>query len=500
MALSPAASTTSTLTPSHSIWYSNSAEKTIVWSANRDHPVHARRSALTLQKGGSMVLTDYDGTVVWRVDGGLTEVCYSQLLDTGNLVMKDTGGKILWQSFDSPTDTLLPTQPFTAATKLVAATQLHIYGHYILSFSDMSILYLIYVDSGVSDIYWPDPDTPFFANDRKRYNYTRLGVLNDLGQFVSSDFATQVALVASDGGPGIYSLNSSDGTWSVSMVVMPQPCKIHGLCGPNGICHYSPMPTCSCPPGYEMINPGNWSQGCSAIVNITCGAAQPMRLLRLPNTDFWGSDQLPHESMSFKACKDICMSDCTCKGFLYIEGTGLCFPKSLLFSGRSYPPGNNPRTMYIKIPASVDISNMSLPQSNAIQSTQHYPKCDHMSTTEIQLFPDVHNTGSAESKWFYFYGFAAAVFVTEILFVTSAWMFVLRRELRPVQSLEGYKVISNHFLQYSYNELKTATANFKIEVGRGSSGVIYNGILDDNREIAVKRLENVRRGKQEFQS
>jgi hypothetical protein len=327
-----------------------------------------------------MVLTDYDGTVVWRVDGDLTEVWYAQLLDTGNLVMKDAGGKILWQSFDSPIDTLLPTQPFTAATKLVAATQLHIYGHYILSFSDMSILSLIYDDSDVSDIYWPDPDTPFFSNDRKRYNYTRLGVLNNLGQFVSSDFAIQEALVASDAGPGIkgritlhpdgdhriYSLNSSDGTRSVSMVVMPQPCKIHSLCGPNGICHYSPMPTCSCPRGYEMINPGNWSQGCSAIVNITCGAAQPMRLLRLPNTDFWGSDQLPHEAMPFKACMDICMSDCTCKGFLYIQGTGLCFPKSLLSSGRSYPPGNNPRTMYIKIPASVDISDMSIPQSNVI--------------------------------------------------------------------------------------------------------------------------------------
>jgi serine/threonine protein kinase len=135
-----------------------------------------------------------------------------------------------------------------------------------------------------------------------------------------------------------------------------------------------------------------------------------------------------------------------------------------------------------------------------IQSTQHYPKCGHTSTTAIRLFPDVHKTGSAESKWLYFYGFAAAVFVTEILFFTSAWMFVLRREWRPVQSLEGYKVISNHFRQYSYNELKTATANFKIEVGRGSSGVIYKGILDDNSEIAVKRLENVRRGKQEFQS
>lgn len=497
-----------------SIWYSNSAEKTILWSANRDHPVHARRSLLTLQKDGNMVLTDYDGTVVWRADGDLSNVRYAQLLDTGNLVMKDTSGMIVWQSFDSPTDTLVPTQPITATTKLVSATQLHVRGHYIFRFGDMSILSLIYDDPDVSDIYWPDPDTPVFQNNRNRYNNTRLGVLDDLGKFVASDFADQQALVASDAGPGIkrrltldhdgnlriYSLNSSNGTWSVSMNAMSQPCKIHGLCGPYGICHYSPRPTCSCPPGYAMINHGNWSQGCRAIVNITCDAAHPVRFLRLPNTDFWGNDQQHLSPVSFQACRDICMSDCTCKGFLYVEGIGWCFPKSLLFSGRSYPPRPDPRTMYIKLPVSVDISNMSIPQSNVLDSTPHHLKCDDMSTRVIQLFPDVHKTSSGESKWFYFYGFVIAIFVIEVFFITSAWLFVLRRELMPAQVVEGYKVISSYFRRYSYDELVKATANFKDELGRGGSGVVYKGILDEDRAIAVKRLENVRQGKEEFQS
>ncbi|KAL6865238.1 hypothetical protein ACP4OV_016389 [Aristida adscensionis] len=424
-----------------SIWYSNSAENTIVWSANRGRPVHARRSKLMLQKDGSMVLTDYDGTVVWsaEAEGDLADVKYAQLLDTGNLVLKDISGKVVWQSFSSPTDTLLPTQPITATTKLVSTTQLHVSGHYIFRFGDMSILSLIYDDPDVSDIYWPDPDTPFFDNGRKRYNNTRLGVLDDLGQFVSSDFAAQQELVASDAGPGIkrrltldpdgnlrvYSLNSSDGTWSVSMAAMPEPCKIHGLCGPNGICHYSPLPSCSCPPGYEMINPGNWSQGCRAVVNITCDDAQPVRFLRLPNTDFWGNDQQQLESLSFQACKDICLRDCTCKGFLYVLGIGLCFPKSLLFSGRSYPPRHGPRTMYIKIP----------------------------------------REGRGQPK---------------LWKVTESYL--------PISRDNGYK------------ELEMATGNFRDEIGKGGSGVVYKGILNDDRAIAVKRLENVRQSKQEFQS
>jgi hypothetical protein len=34
----------------------------------------------------------------------------AQLLDTGNLVIKGKGDIFLWQSFDSPTDTLLPNK------------------------------------------------------------------------------------------------------------------------------------------------------------------------------------------------------------------------------------------------------------------------------------------------------------------------------------------------------------------------------------------------------
>lgn len=52
-----------------SIWYSNSANKTVVWSANRGRPVHSRRSAVTLLKDGTMVLKDNDGTTVWFTDG-----------------------------------------------------------------------------------------------------------------------------------------------------------------------------------------------------------------------------------------------------------------------------------------------------------------------------------------------------------------------------------------------------------------------------------------------
>ena len=112
------------------------SSKTVVWTANRGRPVHARGAAVTLKKGSALVLMDYDGAVVWQAQGdNSVGVQYAELLDTGNLVMKNSSGIIVWQSFDSPTDTLLPGQRITATTKLVPTTGLHVPGHFIFHIS-----------------------------------------------------------------------------------------------------------------------------------------------------------------------------------------------------------------------------------------------------------------------------------------------------------------------------------------------------------------------------
>ncbi|OEL18871.1 putative receptor protein kinase ZmPK1 [Dichanthelium oligosanthes] len=472
------------------IWFTNLVNKTVVWTANRGHPVHAWGAAVTLWKGGALVLTDYDGAVVWQAQGddsagvqysqlldtgNLGGVQYAQLLDTGKLVMKNSSGMVVWQSFDSPTDTLLPTQHISAAIKLT------------LTMESIRI-------TGIG------------------INSTTLAGLDERGNFFSSDFANQQAIVASDEGHGIkrrltldpdgnlrlYSLNNSDGRWSVSWIALSQPCNIHGLCGPNGICHYLPGPTCSCPPGYVMSNPGDWSQGCRAIVDITCAVeqAQPVnKFLRLPDTDFWGSNQLHLIDIFFETCKNICIADCTYKGFQYQQGTGSCFPKAFLFRGQSYAACT--MSFYLKLPMSVNISGIPIPQTNVLVSREYHPDCGQ-TTTMMEL-----DVGKGEAKWFYLYGFAGAIFVLEVLFTAFAWFFVLRWGLgaSEIQALEeGYKVMASNFRRYSYKELVKATRKFKDELGRGGSGIVYKGILDDSRAVAVKMLENVRHCEVEFQA
>jgi serine/threonine protein kinase len=86
----------------------------------------------------------------------------------------------------------------------------------------------------------------------------------------------------------------------------------------------------------------------------------------------------------------------------------------------------------------------------------------------------------------------------EILFITFGCWFMSRNE--PVEALDGYKEISNHFRRYTYKELVRATTNFKDELGRGGSGVVYKGILDDGRLVAVKKLDDATQGEEEFQA
>jgi hypothetical protein len=202
-----------------------------------------------------------------------------------------------------------------------------------------------------------------------------------------------------------------------------------------------------------------------------------------------------------QACKNTCLSDCTCRGFQYLQGSGACYPKAFLHNGKAYTASTKSSLiMFVKLPASVNISGISVPQTNVLVQRNEGPDCSRVSppTTE-----PLHKANQGDAKWFYFYGFAGAIFVLELFFIAFAWFFVLRWELgaSEIQAVQkGYKAITSNFRRYGYKELVKATRKFKHELGRGGSGIVYRGVLDDKRVVAVKALENVRQCEEEFQA
>ncbi|GLT56880.1 hypothetical protein SLA2020_298940 [Shorea laevis] len=92
------------------IWYKKPATGTVVWVANRENPLSDGEGVLVLYPKGPLAILNSTKGVIWLSNTSRSaESPVAQLLDSGNLVVKD--GKpenYLWQSFDYPSDTLLP--------------------------------------------------------------------------------------------------------------------------------------------------------------------------------------------------------------------------------------------------------------------------------------------------------------------------------------------------------------------------------------------------------
>jgi hypothetical protein len=100
------------------IWYQNIPLRTVVWVANRRNPIKDLSGVLMVNGSGNLVLLDQNRTVVWSANSTKeARNPIAQLLESGNLVLRDDQKEenpesYLWQSFDYPSDTLLPGMKF----------------------------------------------------------------------------------------------------------------------------------------------------------------------------------------------------------------------------------------------------------------------------------------------------------------------------------------------------------------------------------------------------
>ncbi|KZV51750.1 hypothetical protein F511_11438 [Dorcoceras hygrometricum] len=485
------------------IWFTNSRDKTVVWVANRDRPVNRKGSRVTFRRDGTMVLTDIDDTVVWQTNTTSTDVSAAKVLDSGNLVLTNPKGDVLWQSFDSPTDTLLPYQPFTKATKLTSVLRNGSYGtgYFNLYFGSDNVLRLIYDSPDTSISYWPDPDNTIYVNGRTNYNGSRIAVLDDMGRFLSSD---HLQFNASDMGYGVkrrltmdydgnlrvYSLVNSTGLWDVTWQALLQPCKVLDLCGIYAICVYAPEPTCVCPPGFEQVDPSDWNAGCKAMFDRALLKSRMVKFLAIPHTDYYGHDLNATYSVTFEQCRQSCMEDFRCQGFSYrLLGQGFCLVKSELLNGYASPDFR--ATIYIKIPGNLQTKKPDI--FHALRST-----CGSSDAVVLQGSPSMYDFVNRRVKWVYIYSFTIVIGAIELIFVVLGWWLLFRKHGVPASVEAGYRMISGQFRCYSYSELKKATGNFKEELGRGGSGVVFKGVLSDERVVAVKRLGDSFHGQEEY--
>ncbi|XP_022934890.1 putative receptor protein kinase ZmPK1 [Cucurbita moschata] len=484
----------------YSIWFAKSADKTVVWMANRDNPVNGHQSKLILKANGNLILTDADGSLTWSSNTITTEQVELRLLENGNLVLMNQNEGFIWQSFDSPTDTLLPQQQFLKNSTLVSMRNPGTYlsGFYFLKFNDDNVLNLIYNSPSLSSIYWPDPGRSVFENGRTRYNSSRVAILNDMGRFESTDnlnfnatdygFGPKRRLTMDyDGVLRLYSLVESTGTWNISWLPMGQldACLVHGLCGEFGICSYNPLPTCTCPPGFTRNDASDWSKGCKPSFNLSCDS-QNLDFMHLPRTDYYGYDLVGYtRGVSVETCRNSCLKNCQCLGFGYsMEGFGQCFPKGALRNGNLKP--DSIILMHIKIPKENRVAEM---------------KGGDLKCSVSELVPTTQVYAENKAKFRYMglmIGFVGVVGFIEFIFIGFGWWNVFQKRVNEELVNMGYIVLAVGFKRFTYAEMNRATRNFEQVIGKGGFGTVYKGELDDGRAVAVKRLEGVLQGEAEF--
>ncbi|XP_027094308.1 putative receptor protein kinase ZmPK1 [Coffea arabica] len=484
-----------------SIWFAERYDDnhTIVWMANRDQLVNGQHTKLILQNSGNLELTDAGQLLVWSSATESSSSVQLELHDNGNLILSTSDGQNLWQSFDSPTDTLLPEQLFTRNSILVSSRSKTNYssGFYKLYFGSDNVLHLRYEGPEITNVFWPDPTLVIWTAGRSTYNSSKVAMLNSSGYFLSSDtlqFNTsdcgvrlQRRLVMDvDGNLRVYSLDKATQSWQVTWQQSSEPCSIPGICGANSICSSAPDSErkCTCLPGYKMNNLTDWSNGCEPDFKLSCTDTVSSGFVQLLNVQYNGYDLGSFTNYTFESCKNLCLSYCECKGFQYtfdlVNGYYSCKPKTILFNG--YRSGDFPDPMYIRVPT-INLNTIKPSRDLNLQCSAQITPLDRTYERKNQDWV----------KSFLWCTLAIGAFEIICLFT-----YFFKTQRRSSAKIQGYLQVATGFRKFSYAELKKATRNFSEEIGQGGGGVVYKGMLSDNRVAAIKYLKEAIQGEAEF--
>ncbi|KAL5215492.1 hypothetical protein ABZP36_006893 [Zizania latifolia] len=318
---------------------------------------------LVINNSSDLVLSDSKGHTLWTaaamnstITGG--DGAYAVLLDSGNLVLRLPNGTITWQSFDHPTDTVLPNMKFLVTYKAQVAERLVAWkgpddpstGEFSLS-GDPNSNFQIIIWHGTRKY------RRNIALDAVKVNFGAYGsnttsimfetavITEDefYGMFTTSDGSPYVRVTLDYMGiVWIRHWNSESSSWTV----YPQnsestgDCARYASCGSFGYCDStSATPRCQCLDGFEPDGSSS-SRGCRRKQELICGDGN--HFVNLPGMKV-PDDFLHIRNRSFDECATECSRNCSCTAYTYAnltgDGTMGNLSKCLLWTGELVDTG-----------------------------------------------------------------------------------------------------------------------------------------------------------------
>ena len=469
----------------------------MVWSANRDHPVK-EDAILKLTGEEGLVLQDSDGTKVWSTDISGNSILGMEITEAGNLVLFDGEGAAVWESFDHPVDTLLVGQRLYEGRKLISSSSSTNWSqgpYYATLTAKDGFAVFIKDDQAEALMYYqlvPDKE----LSNSTGSNYAELqqdGFLVSMGasqvksghnpiEYPVSSTIKFLKLEA-EGYLKIYQVSSGMYRTIVDLITADLGVCQHPLqCGEYGVCRGG---QCSCPEDEDGVQYFNETQSqlhghcCSRITALSCGPSLDQHhLMEIKNATYFNVIDLDAASPNIRdlgECKQACLQNCSCNGafFRYEKNIsdGYCFMPSKILSLREehIPQHNFSTVTFIKV---------QIPLEPPSTSPRNRKKL-----TAIVV-------GSAAGGVFII---CVAIFVYMVKPQKSASNDSIEDEVYIDQVH-----VPGMIVRFTYKDLRLATEDFKERLGQGGFGSVFKGMLADGTGIAVKRLEKMSRGMREF--
>ncbi|KAK1667617.1 hypothetical protein QYE76_055776 [Lolium multiflorum] len=328
-----------------------------VWSSDR--PVQELAAGglcqLELAENGQLRLTDGAGVARWwSGTAGLGAKALHLDSRTGNLLLLDDKNNTVWQSFDKPTDKLLPGQwlrlPSYFATTLTkmspAFYSVELDGDKIAAYLYFGLLRYSYWELIPSR-----NQTMAFAGmsksgltmfDRRRRPVARMSPA------LKKEPVRFLAL-GDDGNLGLYVFDRRNNKFRASynalaFCELPLACGVHGVCSASGRCtDFAARRLEPAPIGTLVCN-----------ATSTRSVVHDMMEMRGVTTVLKAAS--PLANVTVKKCVDLCLSSCSCAAALYVEEVndgsvtadrGVCSHYELTAGVREVISGSNsPRYSY----------------------------------------------------------------------------------------------------------------------------------------------------------
>ncbi|KAG9131451.1 hypothetical protein Leryth_015282 [Lithospermum erythrorhizon] len=441
----------------------------VVWIAGCDSQV-SDDSHFELTENGELVLYDSgSGKIVWASNTRNASVTSAMLRDDGNLVLINKKEDVVWQSFDTPCDTLLPGQNFSVSMTLRPHKSDGLSSYYSLYMNMSGELQLRWE---TSVIYWskgevlhPSYRAMLGSNGIfEVFDQTSRSVWSAHGADHSdSDIKFRFLRLDSDGNLRLYSWVDASKSWRTAWQAVGNQCEVFATCLLQGICVYNASGShiCRCP--FPSI--GQSPSKCLIPYQQSCRSGSSMILQE--NTLLYGIYP-PNETIirtNLNKCRSLCQEDpgCTAVSFMN-DGTAECRIKRTQYIG-GWSDASLNTVSYVKTCSDPLAALPPISSSTVLQTTKE---------SESICIPCI-------------IGAAAGTFVLFFCIQLGIGLFIWkRRKYLKKQAAQTYAVpYYKGCVSFSYSEIRDMTENFKQQIGPK----MHRGLLHDDRPVAVKTLD-----------